>query len=179
MGLEQRGRVRRLHERNNWKQEDLDASDQQTVPYHWQNGMVSACLPDGSRVRRESHARFCERPVVKFHRPTHRHPPGMRRARAHQAEAQSASQERRRQDRRRRMDKWAPGLGSLSGLPCRSSSTICPRWMRKSRLVAGLGYSGIVASERVMGMNLHTTRLVRLFRNGTAMDNPGGGWLIA
>src|SRR5215471_12637938 len=30
----------------------------------------SACLPDGSRVRRESHARFCERPAVKFHRPT-------------------------------------------------------------------------------------------------------------
>src|SRR6516225_1148597 len=30
----------------------------------------SACLPDGSRVRRELHARFCERPVVKFHRPT-------------------------------------------------------------------------------------------------------------
>jgi hypothetical protein len=30
----------------------------------------SACLPDGSRLRRESHARFCERPVVKFHRPT-------------------------------------------------------------------------------------------------------------
>jgi hypothetical protein len=27
MGLEQRGRVRRLHERNNWKQEDLDACD--------------------------------------------------------------------------------------------------------------------------------------------------------
>jgi len=27
-------------------------------------------LPDGSRVRRELHARFCERPVVKFHRPT-------------------------------------------------------------------------------------------------------------
>src|SRR5664279_789862 len=26
---------------------------------------------DGSRVRRESHARFCERPVVQFHRPTH------------------------------------------------------------------------------------------------------------
>src|SRR5215470_4402642 len=33
----------------------------------------SACLPDGSRVRRESHARFCERPVVKFHRPTQPH----------------------------------------------------------------------------------------------------------
>ena len=33
----------------------------------------SVCLPDGSRVRRESHARFCERPVVKFHRPTHPH----------------------------------------------------------------------------------------------------------
>src|SRR6516162_5271101 len=30
----------------------------------------SGCLPDGSRVRRELHARFCERPVVKFHRPT-------------------------------------------------------------------------------------------------------------
>src|SRR6516165_270114 len=30
----------------------------------------SECLLDGSRVRRESHARFCERPVVKFHRPT-------------------------------------------------------------------------------------------------------------
>ena len=36
--LEQRGRVRRLHERNNWKQEDLDACDKQTD--HWQNGMV-------------------------------------------------------------------------------------------------------------------------------------------
>ena len=33
MGLEQRGRVRRLHERNNWQQEDLDACDKQTVPY--------------------------------------------------------------------------------------------------------------------------------------------------
>src|SRR5215472_6720673 len=33
MGLEQRGRVRWLHERNNWKQEDLDACDKQTVPY--------------------------------------------------------------------------------------------------------------------------------------------------
>jgi hypothetical protein len=30
-------------------------------------------LPDGSRVRRESHARFCERPVVEFRRPTHPH----------------------------------------------------------------------------------------------------------
>src|SRR3954466_10074101 len=56
MGLEQRGRVRRLHERNNWQQEDLDACDKR--------------LPDGSRVRRESHARFCERPMVQFHRPT-------------------------------------------------------------------------------------------------------------
>src|ERR1035441_10196037 len=34
------------------------------------NSGWSGCLPDGSRVRRESHARFCERPVVKFHRPT-------------------------------------------------------------------------------------------------------------
>src|SRR5437870_7207729 len=62
MELERRGRVRRSHARSNWKQEDLDACDRQAV---W-----SACLPDGSRVRRESHARFCERPVVKFHRPT-------------------------------------------------------------------------------------------------------------
>ena len=30
----------------------------------------SARLPDGSRVRRESHARFCERPMVQFQRPT-------------------------------------------------------------------------------------------------------------
>jgi hypothetical protein len=39
MELEQRGRVRRLHERNNWKQEDLDACDKQTVPYR-ENGRV-------------------------------------------------------------------------------------------------------------------------------------------
>src|SRR5437016_5030903 len=65
MELEQRGRVRRSHARSNWKQEDLDACDRQAV---W-----SACLPDGSRVRRESHARFCERPVVKFRRPTQPH----------------------------------------------------------------------------------------------------------
>ena len=31
----------------------------------------SACLPDGSRVRREPHARFCERLGAKFPRPTH------------------------------------------------------------------------------------------------------------
>src|SRR5258708_12418919 len=63
MELEGRGRVRRSHARSNWKQEDLDACDRRAV---W-----SGCLPDGSRVRRESHARFCERPVVKFRRPTH------------------------------------------------------------------------------------------------------------
>src|SRR5882762_7297458 len=65
MELERRGRVRRSHARSNWKQADLDACDRRAV---W-----SACLPDGSRVRRESHARFCERPVVKFRRPTHPH----------------------------------------------------------------------------------------------------------
>src|SRR5450756_788256 len=32
---------------------------------------LSARSPDGSRVRRESHARFCERPEVKSLRPTH------------------------------------------------------------------------------------------------------------
>ena len=58
MGLEQRGRVRRLHERNNWKQEDLDACDK---------------LPDGSRVRRELYARFCERLGVRLPGPTHPH----------------------------------------------------------------------------------------------------------
>jgi len=54
------------HERNNWKQEDLDACDKanRSISMVW-----SACLPDGSRVRRESHARFCERPAVKFQRP--------------------------------------------------------------------------------------------------------------
>src|SRR6516225_11496152 len=56
IGLEQRGRVRRLHERNNWKQEDLDACDK---------------LPDGSRVRRELYARFCERLGVRLPGPTH------------------------------------------------------------------------------------------------------------
>ena len=33
MGLEQRGRVRRLHYRNNWKQDELDACDKQTIQY--------------------------------------------------------------------------------------------------------------------------------------------------
>src|SRR5712664_72127 len=72
MELERRGRVRRSHARSNWKQEDLDACDRQAV---W-----SACLPDGSRVRRESHARFCQRPVVKFRRPTHPHICGKKRS---------------------------------------------------------------------------------------------------
>jgi len=30
-----------------------------------------ACLLDGSRMSREVHVRFCERPVVKSRRPTH------------------------------------------------------------------------------------------------------------
>ena len=33
IGLERRGRVRRLHDRHNWKQDDLDACDKQTVSY--------------------------------------------------------------------------------------------------------------------------------------------------
>jgi hypothetical protein len=33
MGLEQRGRVRLWHHRNNWKQDDLDACDKQTIQY--------------------------------------------------------------------------------------------------------------------------------------------------
>jgi len=35
------------------------------------NSAMAASLPDGSRVRRESHARFCERLEVKSLRPTH------------------------------------------------------------------------------------------------------------
>ena len=30
MGLERRGRVKRSHDRGNWKQEDFDACDRQT-----------------------------------------------------------------------------------------------------------------------------------------------------
>ena len=37
-------------------------------------------LPDGSRVRRESHARFYERPAVQFRRPTHPHICGKKRS---------------------------------------------------------------------------------------------------
>jgi len=36
MGLEQRGRVRQLHHRNNWRQDELDACDKQTIrDYDW------------------------------------------------------------------------------------------------------------------------------------------------
>jgi hypothetical protein len=63
MGLERRGRVKRSYDRGNWKQEDFDACDRQAVRL--------ACLLDGSRMSREVHVRFYERPVVKFRRPTH------------------------------------------------------------------------------------------------------------
>jgi hypothetical protein len=33
MGLEQRGRVRWLHQRNNWQQDELDACDKQTIQH--------------------------------------------------------------------------------------------------------------------------------------------------
>ena len=39
----------------------------------------SACLPDGSRMNREFHVRFCERPVVRFRRPTQPHISGKNR----------------------------------------------------------------------------------------------------
>jgi hypothetical protein len=64
MRLERRGRVKWSHDRSNWKQEDLDACDRQAVRL--------ACLLDGSRMSREVHVRFCERPVVQSRRPTHR-----------------------------------------------------------------------------------------------------------
>jgi hypothetical protein len=38
---------------------------------HLKLATLRARLPDGSRVRREFHPRFCERPVVQFDRPTH------------------------------------------------------------------------------------------------------------
>ena len=63
MGLERRGRVKRSHDRGNWEQEDFDACDRHAVRL--------ACLLDGSRMSREAHVRFCERPVVQSRRPTH------------------------------------------------------------------------------------------------------------
>src|SRR6516165_8535747 len=33
MGLEQRGRVRRLHQRSNWQQDEFDACDKQAIQY--------------------------------------------------------------------------------------------------------------------------------------------------
>jgi hypothetical protein len=39
IGLERRGRVRQLHERHNWKQDDLDACDKQTVLYRKASGV--------------------------------------------------------------------------------------------------------------------------------------------
>ena len=72
IGLEQRGRVRRWHERNNWKQEDLDACDKTNRSIS-RKTVWSACSLDGSRVRRESHARFCERLEARFPGPTHPH----------------------------------------------------------------------------------------------------------
>jgi len=38
-------------------------------PFHLKLGMTE-CLPDGSRMSREAHVRFCERPAVQFRRPT-------------------------------------------------------------------------------------------------------------
>ena len=52
MGLERRGRVKRSHDRGNWKQEDFDACDRQAVRL--------ACLLDGSRLSREVHVRLCD-----------------------------------------------------------------------------------------------------------------------
>src|SRR6266699_6742707 len=51
MELERRGRVRRSHDRSNWKQEDLDACDRQPL---------LTCLLDGSRMSREVHVRLCD-----------------------------------------------------------------------------------------------------------------------
>ena len=62
MELERRGRVKRSHNRGNWKQEDFDACDRHAVRLAW--------LLDGSRMSREVHVRFCERLGVKSPGPT-------------------------------------------------------------------------------------------------------------
>ena len=56
MGLERRGRVKRSHDRGNWKQEDFDACDRQAVRL--------ACLLDGSRMSREVHVRLCDQGML-------------------------------------------------------------------------------------------------------------------
>jgi hypothetical protein len=64
MGLEQRDRVRLLHSRGNWRQEDHLSATDASFSVH------DEALPDGSRMTREGHVRFCEGPKVKFLRPT-------------------------------------------------------------------------------------------------------------
>jgi hypothetical protein len=44
---------------------------QPAVFEHWRIGMIGAFAYDGSGVRRESHAPFCERLAAKYRRPTH------------------------------------------------------------------------------------------------------------
>jgi hypothetical protein len=64
MRLEQRGRVKWLCLTSNWRQEETpDAMRPSAVR--------QVCVLDGSGVNREVHAPFCERPEVKFLRPTH------------------------------------------------------------------------------------------------------------
>jgi hypothetical protein len=42
MGLEQRGRIRRSHERNNWKQDDFAVYDRQTGRRDWRVCLMGA-----------------------------------------------------------------------------------------------------------------------------------------
>ena len=53
MGLEQRDRVRLLHSRGNWRQEDHLSATDASFSIH------DEALPDGSRMTREGHVRLC------------------------------------------------------------------------------------------------------------------------
>lgn len=66
MRLEQRGWVKSLHLAYNWRQDETVQATEPAVMSIW-----LSCSLDGSGVNREIHAPFCERPGVKFLRPTH------------------------------------------------------------------------------------------------------------
>src|SRR5215471_2891492 len=101
----------------------------------------SGCLPDGSRVRRESHARFCERPVVKFHRPTQPHISGKDRNGSYAVKRKTISKRLRakllevKQQLRKRMHdpaaqngRWLRSIVQVTSTTTqyRGTSTACP-----------------------------------------------------
>src|SRR2546426_332493 len=153
MELERRGRVRRSHARSNWKQEDLDACARQAV---W-----SACLPDGSRVRRESHARFCERPVVKSRRPTHPHVWGASRNGKNVVRQVTAK------------DRYARALASVSEW-CRDNRglSVAAQHVHLSKMVRGhFAYYAITGNARRIRWYLH--QVERIWKKW--LSRRGGG----